>query len=122
MTGTRWTMWRCRWVLPDADTGMTRRRFVHRSLREHLVAEHVALQMPAEEAARELLNHLWYDPDWEYAAPAALAMHPQRDQVLKELICRVTQGDQLHADLAAIDGCWEIRRFLARVAMESAEG
>ena len=101
---------------------MTQRRFVHRSIREHLVAEHVALRMSAEEAAGELLNHLWYDPDWEYAAPAALAMHPQRDQVLKDLICRMTGSDQLRADLAAIDGCWEIRRFLARVAQESGEG
>ena len=120
MTGTRWTMWQSPLGQPDVDTGMTQRRFVHRSLREHLVAEHVA-RMPAGEAAGELLNHLWYDPDWEYAAPAALAMHPQRDQVLKELICRVTRGDQLRADLAAIDGCWEIRRFLARVALESGE-
>ena len=107
---------------PDVDTGMTRRRFVHRSLHEHLVAEHVAKRMPAEEAAGELLNHLWYDPDWEYAAPAALAMHSQRDQVLKELLCRVTHGNQLCADHAAIDGCWEIRRFLARAALESGEG
>ena len=76
--------------------------------------------MSVEEAADELLNHLWYDPDWEYAGPAALAMHPQRDQVLKELICR-DSGDQLRADLAAIDGCWEIRRFLARVAQESSQ-
>jgi hypothetical protein len=106
----------------DADTGMRQRRFVHRSLREHLVAEYVALRMPAEVTAAELLNHLWYDPDWEYAAPAALAMHPQRDQVLKELICRVTGGDQLRVDLTAVDGCWEIRQFLARVAQESAEG
>ena len=106
---------------PDVDTGMTQRRFVHRSLHEHLVAEHVALQMPAEEAAGELLNHLWYDPDWEYAGPAALAMHPQRDQVLKNLICLVTGSRQFFADLAAIDGCWEMRRFLVRVAMESSE-
>ena len=107
---------------PDPDTGMTQRRFVHRSLQEHLVAEHVALGMPAEAAAGELLKHLWYDPDWEYAAPAALAMHPQRDQVLKDLIRRMTRGDQHSADLAAIDGCWEIRRFLARLAQESGEG
>ncbi len=106
---------------PDVDTGMTQRRFVHRSLHEHLVAEHVALQMPAEEAAGELLNHLWYDPDWEYAGPAALAMHPQRDQVLKNLICLVTGSREFFADLAAIDGCWEMRRFLVRVAMESSE-
>ena len=49
-------------------------------------------------------------------------MHPQRDWVLKELICRVAGGDQLPADLAQIDGCWEIRRFLARAAQESSEG
>ena len=68
---------------------MTRRQFVHRSVQEHLVAEYVALRMPAEEAADELVNHLWYDPDWEHAAPAALAMHPQREQVLKGLIFRM---------------------------------
>jgi hypothetical protein len=27
---------------PDADTGLTLRRFAHRSIREHLVAEHIA--------------------------------------------------------------------------------
>ena len=62
---------------PDSDTWMRLRRFVHRAIREHLVAEHVAFRMSAEGAAAELLNHLWYDPDWEYAAAAALAMHPQ---------------------------------------------
>jgi hypothetical protein len=105
---------------PDPDTAMTQRRFVHRSLHEHLVAEHVAA-MPAEKAAAELLNHLWYDPDWEYTAPAALARHPQRDQVLKTLVRRVTGHDQIPADLSAIDGCWEIRRFLAKAARESSE-
>ena len=106
---------------PELDTGMTRRRFVHRSIQEHLVAEHVALRMHAKEAAAELLNHLWFDPDWEYSGPAALAMHPQHEGVLKELICRLTGADRLTVDLAAIDGSWEIRRFLARVARESSE-
>jgi hypothetical protein len=105
---------------PDADTGLTRRSFVHRSLCEHLVAEHVALRMSAEEAADELLNHLWYDPDWEYVAPAALAMHPQRDRVLESLVRRATNSDHTRADLMGIDGCGEIRKFLARVARESA--
>jgi hypothetical protein len=104
---------------PDVDTGTTQRRFVHRSLREHLVAEYIAVRMPAEQAAAELVTHLWCDPDWEYAAPAALAMHPERDQVLTELICRLTPDGQ---QLAVIDSGWEIRRFLARVALESAEG
>jgi hypothetical protein len=107
---------------PNADTGMTQRSFVHRALREHLVAEHVARRMSAAEAACELLNHLWYDPDWEYAAPAALAMHPHRDQILREMIFGVTGGDQLPGDLSAIDGSWQVRRFLAQVAQESGEG
>jgi hypothetical protein len=106
---------------PDADTGMSRRRFVHRSIQEHLVAEHVAFRMTPQEAAAELVKHLWYDPDWEYSAPAALAVHPQRDQVLNELIGWLTGGNQLAPDLGAVDGCWEIRRFLARVAQESGE-
>ena len=67
----------------DLDSGMRKRRFVHRSLHEHLVAEHVVLEVSASDAAQELLKHLWYDPDWEYAGPAALAMHPYRGQVLK---------------------------------------
>ena len=106
---------------PDFDTDKTLRRFVHRSIREHLVAEYI-VGMSADEAAGELMKHLWYDPDWEYAAPAALAMHRERDQVLWELIRRVTGDGQLAVDLAQIDGCWEIRRFLARVAQESGEG
>src|SRR6185437_11461961 len=58
---------------PDLATGASVRRFIHRSIREHLTAEFIATQMSAEQAASELLNHLWYDPDWEYTAPAALA-------------------------------------------------
>jgi len=100
---------------------MTQRRFIHRSLREHLVAEHVAMRMPAKDAADELLKHLWYDLDWEYTAPGALTTHPRREQVLKKLIRLVTGEDQPPIDLAAVDGCWEIRRFLARVAQESCE-
>ena len=107
--------------LAHLDSGMTQRVFIHRSLREHLLAEHLALSMSVEEAADELLAHLWYDPDWEYAGPAALAMHSQRDEILKVLISRAVNGDWLGADLAAIDGCWEIRRFLARVAQESSQ-
>jgi hypothetical protein len=107
--------------LPDFATGATLRRFVHRSVREYLTAEHVATQMSAAKASAELLNHLWYDPDWEYVAPAALAMHPDRDRVLKGLIRRVTQSKRVPDDLAGFDDCWELRGFLARVAEESHE-
>ena len=105
---------------PDVDTGETLRRFIHRSIREHLVAEHVA-SLPLDEAARCLLPHIWYDPDWEYAAPAALAMHPQHDHLLRDLICRAASSDQIPGDLSVIDAGWESRGLLARVAAESSE-
>ena len=105
---------------PDVDTGTTLRRFIHRSIREHLVAEHVA-SLPVDQAVKVLLPHLWYDPDWEYAAPAALAMHPQHDQLLRDLICRAASSDQIPGDLSVIDAGWESRGLLARVAAESSE-
>ena len=105
---------------PDVDTGTTLRRFIHRSIREHLVAEHVA-SLPVDQAVKVLLPHLWYDPDWEYAAPAALAMHPQRDQLLRDLICRAASSDQIPEDLSVIDAGWQARGLLARVAAESSE-
>ena len=105
---------------PDIDTGTTLRRFIHRSVREHLVAGHVA-SLPVDQAVKVLLPHLWYDPDWEHAAPAALAMHPQRDQLLRDLICRAASSDQIPGDLSVIDAGWQARGLLARVAAESSE-
>ena len=106
--------------LPDVDTGVIRRRFIHRSIREHLVAEHVA-SLPVDQAARELLPHLWHDRDWEHTVPAAVAMHPQHDQLLRDLICCATQSPQIPPDLSAIDAGWQIRKLLARIASETYE-
>jgi hypothetical protein len=103
---------------PDVDTGKTVRRFIHRSIREHLVGEHIS-RLPADQAVEALLPHLWYDPDWEYAALAALRMHPQHDHVLRELICRVAHRKRLPGDLAVIDA--EFLRLLVRLAGESSE-
>src|ERR1022692_2023327 len=97
----------------DLDTGTVLRRFIHRSLREHLVAEHVA-ELTVDEASEILISHLWYDPDWEYAGPAALARHPQRDRLLRDLICRAAKSDAIPEDLSAIDAVWEFRGLLAR--------
>ena len=105
---------------PDVDTGTTLRRFIHRSVREHLVAGHVAT-LPVGQAVKVLLPHLWYDPDWEYAAPAALAMHPQRDQLVRDLICRAAGSDQIPGDLSVLDARWQARGLLPRVAAESSE-
>jgi hypothetical protein len=104
---------------PDFDTDETPRRFVHRSIREYLVAEHVA-ELPVDEAVEALLPHLWYDADWEYAAPAAIAMHHQHDQLLQDLI-RGAGLDRDPGNVSAIGPKWESQRLLARVATESNE-
>ena len=106
--------------LPDVDTGIVLRRFIHRSLREHLVAEYIA-SLPVDQAARKLLPHLWHDADWEYSVPTAVAMHPQHDQLLRDLICSAAQSSQIPADLSAIDAGWQVHELLARVAAESYE-
>jgi NACHT domain len=104
----------------DIDTDQIQRRFIHRSIREHLVAEYVA-RLPVDEAAEKLFSHLWYDPDWEYSAPAAIAMHPERDHLLETLIGRASGSSQLPEDLSHFDVTWEFRGLLARVAVESSE-
>jgi hypothetical protein len=105
---------------PDYDTDEVVRRFVHRSLREHLVAEHVA-GLPVDQAVHELLPHLWYDPDWEYAVPAAIVMHAEPAAVLRALLCRVSRSHQVPRDLPVIDAGGAVRKLLARVAAESGE-
>jgi hypothetical protein len=103
---------------PNLDTGQTLRRFVHRSIREYLVAEHVA-GLPLDQAAEVLLPHLWYDPDWEYSAAAGIAGHPERDQLLRRLVYRAAVSAEIPKDLSAVDATGEFRRLLARVAAES---
>jgi hypothetical protein len=105
---------------PDIDTGKVTRRFIHRSLREYLVAQYVAT-LSVDDAAADLLPHLWYDADWEVAAPAAIALHPQRDALLQALAGQAAGSAQAPADLAVIDGGGEFRILLARVARESGE-
>src|SRR5262249_52429990 len=106
---------------PNLDTGRTLRRFVHRSVREYLVAEHVA-DLPVDQAVEALLPHLWYDPDWEYPAPAAIAGPPERNQLLRGLIRRATRSDQTPQDISVIAPTQEFRRLLARIAAESRRG
>jgi hypothetical protein len=105
---------------PDVDDGTIRRRFIHRSIREHLVAEHIA-KLPVNQAADILLPHLWYDPDWEYTAPSAIAMHPRHDQLLQKLICRASRSDDMPRSLSGIDAGRQFRTLLARIAADSDE-
>jgi hypothetical protein len=104
----------------DIDTGETLVRFVHRSIREYLVAEHVA-GLPVGQATKILLPHLWLDSDWEYAAPAAIAAHPERDQLVRDLTALIADSDQEPVDLASIDWYFSVRELLSRVASESSE-
>jgi NACHT domain len=104
----------------DLDTHKTRRRFVHRSVQEYLTARKVS-RMSAREAADALLGHVWYDRDWEYAAPSALAMHRDRGQVLRYLVHDMAGVDLAAFEFGVIDRCWEFRKFLARVANESSQ-
>jgi len=104
----------------DVDTGKVTRRFIHRSLREYLMAQYVAT-LSVDAAAAALLPHLWYDADWEVAAPAAIALHPERDALLQALAAQAAGSAQAPEDLAVIDGGGEFRILLARVARESGE-
>ena len=106
--------------LTDPDTGMTMRCFIHRSIQEHLVAEYLAL-LPVPEAADELLNHLWWEATWRVSAAAAIILHPKRDELLTDLIARLTGRGPSVGQLAALDGSYEVRFFLAQVAQESSE-
>ena len=63
------------------------RRFIHRSMMEHFVARYV-VNLPTSRAVDILLPHLWYDPGWSYAAPAAIANHPRHDELLSTLLER----------------------------------
>jgi hypothetical protein len=115
---------------PDIDNEeKTLRRFIHRSIREQLVAKHVA-SLSVNDAVKTLLPHLWYDPDWEYTASAAIAMHARRakqdgqanhDEVLRTLLCHAAMSDEIPGDLSVIDAGGEVRRLLARIAAESRE-
>jgi hypothetical protein len=102
----------------DLDSKLTTRRFIHRSLREYLVASYVA-GLTATEACKQILPHLWYDPDWEYAAPAAIAMHPERSDVLRQIFSRI--GLRIATPVNAAHMIPETRRFLNMLASESSE-
>ena len=96
------------------------RRFIHRSVREYLVACYLAAQQ-WEIVADELVDHLWHDPDWEQAGPMALALHPEHDAILRAMLCRVTRSEEIPADLSPFDSCLDLCRFLSETAMNRPE-
>lgn len=105
-------------IAPRVDVdeeGLVARRFVHRTLLEHFVAEHIA-GLNATDAANALLPHLWFDPDWETSAAAAIAAHPDRVELLGLLLEQAAVAGDVPAKAAANS---EIDKLLLRVAAES---
>lgn len=96
--------------------GTITRRFVHRTFLEHFVAEHIAT-LETRAAADVLLPHLWFDPDWQIAAPAAIVAHNQQRKgyLLQHLVsCAFPPV----ADLAH-EEYWELVPLLLALAQES---
>ena len=66
------------------DHEWVERRFLHRTLWEYLVSEHIAT-FSVTEAADALLPHIWFDPDWRVALPMAIAAHQKRSKLVDRL-------------------------------------
>ena len=67
------------------DHTRVERRFLHRTLWEYLVSEHIATTFSAAKAAKTLLPHIWFDPDWHVALPMAIAAHRRRSKLVDRL-------------------------------------
>ena len=63
------------------DHARVERRFLHRTLWEYLVSEHIAT-FSAAKAAKELLPHIWFDPEWRVTLPMAIAAHRRRSRLV----------------------------------------
>ena len=67
------------------DRAQVERRFLHRTLWEYLVSEHIATTFSAAKAAKALLPHIWFDPDWRATLPMAIAAHKKRSKLVDRL-------------------------------------
>jgi hypothetical protein len=67
-------------IAPVVDRGQLdtreRRRFLHQTFRERLVAERIAT-FDVDTAAAVIEPHLWFDPTWETIIPGAVAQHAE---------------------------------------------
>ena len=66
------------------DHEQVERRFLHRTLWEYLVSEHIAT-FSAAKAAKALLPHIWFDPDWNVTLPMTIAAHKKRSKLVDRL-------------------------------------
>ena len=67
------------------DHARVERRFLHRTLWEYLVSEHIATTFSAVKAAKALLPHIWFDSEWRVALPMAIAAHNRRSRLVDRL-------------------------------------
>ena len=67
------------------DHKQVERRFLHRTLWDYLVSEHIATTFSAAKAAKTLLPHIWFDPDWQVVLPMAIAAHEKRSKLVDRL-------------------------------------
>ena len=63
------------------DHEWVKRRFLHRTLWEYLVSEHIAT-FSATKAAKALLPHIWFDPEWRVTLPMTVAAHRRRSKLV----------------------------------------
>jgi NACHT domain len=103
----------------DPDHSDLARRFLHPSIREHLVAEYVAALPTVAQAQDVIEPHLWYDPQWRHVMPWALAAHPERDKLLDAIIGAEAGVADLQLALDHRDGLGELRRLLVDLAAET---
>lgn len=95
------------------------RRFVHRTLLEHFVAQHIST-LDADHALQALVPHLWFDPDWQRAAPAAVAAHNRANRgELLDLILTAIPRPRSVDDRRETRAGHELDSFLLAVAEES---
>ena len=66
------------------DHARVERRFLHRTLWEYLVSEHIAT-FSTVKAAKALLPHIWFDPDWQVTLPMTIAAHRRRSKLVDRL-------------------------------------
>jgi hypothetical protein len=81
-------------------SGPKTRRFIHRSLREHLAATALWRQ-PPEQRARCAVEHLWFDPDWTHVIPTLLAGPTNPSQIQAQEVDQVIDRVVHHKAVAA---------------------
>lgn len=111
----------CPVVERDLDQLTERRRFLHRTIRERLVAEYI-VGLSADEAATELEPHLWYDDTWHAIIPAAVAAHKEPTALLRRILLD-NAGDPERGMPAfrARDGLGELGDMLVRLRGEASD-